>query len=128
MDIITTDDVMNSIGNSALKAKVTADEDLQDFIDSRELWVEEQLAGTLTFPLDSVPETLKIALTDIVVWDVYRKKAQKDVPDSVKEAYKQALKDLKSIKENTTVVDSEQQTTVTTQFTVKDQYFNTSMD
>ncbi len=123
MDIITVTEVLDSIANQALRSVLEAEENVQGYIDSREKWVEEQLTGTLTFPLTEVPETLKIALIDIVAFDCYKKNDATDVPNTVRDAYKEALKAINNIKSNNTIIDPEQQPDTSIQFTVATKFF-----
>lgn len=122
MDYCTSDDIEIQIGKNSL-VQLTNDDNTQQTVDSvvveealiySSTLIDGYLRGKYNLPLNTQFPLLRVIAIDICIYKLYSRRIYTDMPETISENYKNAIRTLEQLKKGVITLETSESTEVKT--------------
>lgn len=122
MDYCTSDDIEIQIGKNSL-VQLTNDDNTQQTVDSvvveealiySSTLIDGYLRGKYNLPLNTQFPLLRVIAIDICIYRLYSRRIYTDMPETISENYKNAIRTLEQLKKGVITLETSENTEVKT--------------
>ena len=122
MDYCTSDDIEIQIGKNSL-VQLTNDDNIQQTVDSvvveealiySSTLIDGYLRGKYNLPLNTQFPLLRVIAIDICIYRLYSRRIYTDMPETISENYKNAIRTLEQLKKGVITLETSENTEVKT--------------
>lgn len=122
MDYCTSDDIEIQIGKNSL-IQLTNDDNTQQTVDSvvveealiySSTLIDGYLRGKYNLPLNTRFPLLRVVAIDICIYRLYSRRIYTDMPETISENYKNAIRTLEQLKKGVITLETSESTEVKT--------------
>lgn len=122
MDYCTSDDIEIQIGKNSL-VQLTNDDNTQQTVDSvvveealiySSTLIDGYLRGKYNLPLNTRFPLLRVIAIDICIYRLYSRRIYTDMPETISENYKNAIRTLEQLKKGVITLETSESTEVKT--------------
>lgn len=122
MDYCTSDDIEIQIGKNSL-VQLTNDDNTQQTVDSvvveealiySSTLIDGYLRGKYNLPLNTQFPLLRVIAIDICIYRLYSRRIYTDMPETISENYKNAIRTLEQLKKGVITLETSESTEVKT--------------